>query len=155
MRPLCDIPQMCTALISLTQHGVLGLVCAAGILICSWKGRRCQRAGRQEEIKQEFLLSIFTPVRIVPFKYILIYCHPWKMLNVIPTFCRWRVQRGTRMEAATNSCPWNLPWNIMTGWGGGKWEMPNKLTEMKQCGAFITCCITSCSFAGRCASKIK
>lgn len=106
MRRLCDIPQMCTALISLTQHGVLGLVCAAGMLICSWKGRRCQRVGRQEEIKQEFLLSIFTPVHIVPFKYILIYCHPWKMLNVIPTFGRWRVQRGTCMEADTNSCPW-------------------------------------------------
>lgn len=60
MRLLSDIPQMCTALIFLTQQGVLGLVCAAGIRICSWKGRLCQCVVRQKEIKREFLHSICT-----------------------------------------------------------------------------------------------
>lgn len=52
MRLLSDIPQMCTALIFLTQQGVLGLVCAAGIRMCSWKGRLwlCQCVGRQKEM---------------------------------------------------------------------------------------------------------
>lgn len=105
MRPLSDIPQMCTTLISLTQQGVLGSVCAAGMLICSWKGRRCQRVGRQEEIKQEFLLHIHTCTH-----------HPFQINpDLLPSLknaeCNtkiWqvrRLQRGSHTVADPKSCP--------------------------------------------------
>lgn len=117
MRCLFDISQMCTALISLTQQRGLGLVCAAGMLICSWKSRRCQPVGRQE-IKQDFLLLHLHPCTHHSFKK--------KKFNILPPstnsgcnaqICQLRrLQRGGRQRLIQAPCPRKSFWNILTGW---------------------------------------
>lgn len=145
MHPLSDISETCRALISLTQQGAVGLMCTAGMLICSWKGRRSHPVGRQEEIKQDFLLSIFTPVHIIPLKKKIQFPSLKNAECNIQIWQGKRLKRGNNTKADPNACPWKSSCNILTGWEK-KWGKPRSLhgTWTVWCNHFMLHCILKC-----------